>query len=65
MAANQVLAMDAKNLLDVVDKARFHKLESQRSSAPADANSSADVASTSAAPSSTPPPTAAEEEKSE
>jgi len=27
MAANQVLAMDAKSLLDVVDKARSYKFE--------------------------------------
>lgn len=56
MAANQVLAMDAKNLLDVVDKARFYKLESQGTATPPETEVSADVASTSAGPSSTPPP---------
>ncbi|XP_076804067.1 focal adhesion kinase 1-like isoform X3 [Clavelina lepadiformis] len=32
MAATQVLAMDAKNLLDVVDKARLHKLHAEQPS---------------------------------
>ena len=32
MAANQVLAMDAKNLLDAVDKARTHKIQKETGS---------------------------------
>ena len=56
MAANQVLAMDAKNLLDVVDKARFYKLEHQPSTPPSNDTPPSEEPSTSA-PSITPPST--------
>jgi len=62
MAANQVLAMDAKNLLDAVDKARFYKLEQERDATPpSDKPSSSDEAASSSAPSSSTPPPETEE----
>ena len=65
MAANQVLAMDAKNLLDAVDKARFHKLEQERDATPPTSEPSpTEEATTSEEPtSSTPPPQTTEEEE--
>ena len=38
MAANQVLAIDAKNLLDVVDRARIRKIQNAQEKAKAQAS---------------------------
>ena len=51
MAANQVLAMDAKNLLDAVDKARFYKLEHATPPSPVEEATSSGAPSTSTPPS--------------
>lgn len=41
MAANQVLAIDAKNLLDVVDRARINKMQTEAERASLGATSQA------------------------
>ena len=65
MAANQVLAIDAKNLLDVVDKARFYKLEQQRDSTTPTNESYSLEEATSNTPSNSTPSASAEDQETE